>query len=81
MVNPVFTPELADDAEAEIVAVGAVRSTTIVNACEATDSPLVPVAFAVTDFAPSVTVPNEQEKVPDSFAMHAGPEGAPPTYT
>jgi hypothetical protein len=81
MVNPVFTPELADDAEAEMVTVGAVRSTTIVSACDATDSPLMPVAFAVTDFVPSVTVPNEQEKVPDSFAMHADPERAPSTYS
>jgi hypothetical protein len=81
MVNPVFTPELADAAEAEMVTVGAVRSTTIVNACEATDSPFAPVAFAVTDFVPSVTVPNEQEKAPDSFAMHADPEITPPTYS
>ena len=61
--------------------VGFVRSTTIDNACEATDSPLTPVAFAVTDFVPSVTVPNEQEKAPNSFAMHADPEREPSTYT
>jgi hypothetical protein len=38
--------------------VGAVRSTTIVSDCDAVDSPLTPVAFAVTDLVPAVTVSN-----------------------
>jgi hypothetical protein len=79
MVNPVFTPEFADDAEADIVTVGAVRSTTIVSACDATDSPLALVAFAVTALVPAGTVPSVHENAPDPSAVHAEPELAPST--
>jgi hypothetical protein len=79
IVTVVLSFELSHSVPGTTLAVGAVRSTTIVSACDATDSPLAPVAFAVTAFVPAGTVPSVHENAPDPFAVHAEPELAPST--